>query len=133
MNEELKENMCNVDFRCEDSTSKKCAYKKIHGDPPTRCLFLGLDSHYECASSVARVNAMVNECKRLGFVAVDEVQKNILNEIKALLKQSIDSGTGLNPVEEAVKLIDGVLKEGRCISTTQNVGPQAIQVMISKK
>ena len=104
MSEELKENMCNVRFYCQDSNKKECVYK-ING----RLLECVHRNSIRCTSSVARVNAMVIELKRLGFVATDETQKSLLKEIRGLLQKSLDSGFGLRPVELAVDLIDSVL------------------------
>ena len=103
MSEELKENMCLLEFECM-SESQYCAYGNSDGTP---CKHEGPSGY--CNSSVARVNAMIIELKRLGFVATDETQKSLLKEIRGLLQKSLDSGFGLRPVELAVGLIDSVL------------------------
>lgn len=55
--EELKDNMCKVVFHCFDSISDPCVYKNGR--------FCKTGS-YECTSSVAKVNRMTLELKRLG-------------------------------------------------------------------
>lgn len=115
MNEELKENMCNIGFTCGHTMETPCIYWR-----PNRfddlCFYSTVD--HECKSSVAKVNAMVLECKRLGFVATDEIQKNVLIEIRDLLKQSLDSGCGLKQVELAVEKIEGFLNGGKVLIQT---------------
>ena len=104
MSEELKENMCIVEFECI-SEAEYCVFGK---EGPGCCEYENPTGY--CNSSVARVNAMVLECKRLGFVATDEIQKNVLIEIQILLKQSLESGCGLKPVEIAMEKINKYLK-----------------------
>ena len=104
MSEELKENMCRMIFNCTADDINDCATSKQSGS--WGCEYLKYDI---CHSSVARVNAMVIEMKRLGFVATNETQKSLLKDIRALLQKSLDSGFGLRPVELAVELIDSVL------------------------
>ena len=102
MSEELKPNQCTIHFVCDGSLpNRPCVYRKGDNCWYNDCLV--------CNSSVARVNAMVIELKRLGFVATDETQKSLLKDIRALLQKSLDSGHGWKPVEDAVELIDSIL------------------------
>ena len=101
MNEDPKENMCHIVFICMHSDETACAHFK-----ETDTWVCGYADAFGCNSAVARVNAMVIELKRHG---IDHQNRELIKKIGTLLQQSLDSGHGLRPVEEAMDLITGFL------------------------
>lgn len=61
MEDKPLENRCKIEFQCLDGQSDSCAYKRVDG---VDCIYRRLVS--TCTSSVANVNAMVLEMKRMG-------------------------------------------------------------------
>ena len=60
MEDKPLENRCHVHFKCFDIEHKPCSYKNDDG----YCDYWRLGN--KCTSSVAKVNAMVLEMKRMG-------------------------------------------------------------------
>ena len=97
MDEELKPSQCTVYFMCDGSLpNRPCAYRK--GD---NCWY---DYCLVCKSSVACVNAMVIELKKMG---VDFILTGRLDEIKAKLKDAVRT-SGLQPVEEVLRILESI-------------------------
>ena len=95
MNGELLPNQCIVHFVCDGSLpNRPCAYRK--GD---NCWY---DDCLVCKSSIACVNAMVLELKKMG---VDFILTGRLDEIKAKLKDAVRT-SGLQPVEEVLEILE---------------------------
>ena len=99
MSEDLKENMCRILFDCKDFDGNVCS----HNDSIDRCKYSkSKTTSGICLSSVARVNAMTIELKKMG---VDFILIGKLDEIKAKLKDAVRT-SGLKPVEEVIKILE---------------------------
>ena len=95
MNGELLPNQCTVHFVCNVSLpNRSCVYRKGDNCWYNDCLV--------CNSSVACVNAMVIELKKMG---VDLILTGKLEEIKAKLKDAVRT-SGLQPVEEVLEILE---------------------------
>ena len=60
----MKENKCDIFFKCYDRESTKCVYFKSNEDAPLICEYMGI-AFGNCNSSIAIVNKMKNELQRM--------------------------------------------------------------------
>jgi hypothetical protein len=96
MSEELKGNMCLIEFECMAQNGAMCVY----GNNKIRCIHEKQQGF--CFSSIARTNAMVIELKKMG---VDVILTGRLDEIKEKLRVAVN-GHGLKPVEDVLKILE---------------------------
>ena len=103
MENDLKKNMCNLIFDCNDSGRRPCVNFKQDETPEYKtlraCAHCSGDG---CESSIAKTNSMVLELKKIGVGLIPIGQ---FDEIKSKLRLAVERN-GLKPVEEVLNILE---------------------------